>query len=135
MKQKLLTTLDVSQNYTLGVAQLMPEDGYAFSPAEGVWNFGELIHHIAYGIYWWEDNFLRKKKTEWNPPAAAATKKAAVQYLTQAFASLRKTVETAVTDDDTVYGFFATIDHITHHRGQATVYLRGRGIKPPEYAF
>ncbi|MEM6517680.1 MAG: DinB family protein, partial [Bacteroidota bacterium] len=26
-----------------------------------------------------------------------------------------------------------TIDHVTHHRGQATIYLRMNGIKPPDY--
>lgn len=135
MKQKLLTTLDISQNYTLDVAQAMPEESYAFKPADGIWGFGELMHHIAYGIYWWEDNFVRNKKTDWNPPAAQTSKKDVVRYLNQGFASLRKTLESSEPTEETIYGFFATIDHITHHRGQATVYLRAQGIKPPEYAF
>ena len=58
MKQQLLTTLEAIENYTLGVAQLMTEDGYEFKPAEGTRTFRELIHHIAYGIYWWTENFI-----------------------------------------------------------------------------
>lgn len=29
----------------------------------------------------------------------------------------------------------ATLDHITHHRGQAIIYLRCNNIAPPEYVF
>jgi uncharacterized damage-inducible protein DinB len=37
--------------------------------------------------------------------------------------------------DSVVKGFQATIDHITHHRGQAVLHLRGQGITPPEYVY
>ncbi len=48
----------------LAVATAMPDNGYGFKPAEEVWDFRELIHHIAYGIQWWEDNYIKGKKTE-----------------------------------------------------------------------
>jgi uncharacterized damage-inducible protein DinB len=38
-------------------------------------------------------------------------------------------------NEDRIKGFFATMDHITHHRGQIIVYLRGNGITPPEYTW
>ena len=135
MKQQLLTTLEAIENYTLGVAQLMTEDGYEFKPVEGVRSFRELIHHIAYGIYWWEDNFIQKKNSAWQPPTLSPTKRETVHYLMQAFASLRKTMNAVEPTDETVHGFYATVDHITHHRGQATVYLRCQGLTPPEYVF
>jgi uncharacterized damage-inducible protein DinB len=135
MKQQLLTTLEAIENYTLGVAQLMTEDGYEFIPAEGVRSFRELIHHIAYGIYWWTENFIQEGSSAWQPPAVTATKRETVHYLMQAFASLRKTMNTVEPTDKTVHGFYATVDHITHHRGQATVYLRCQGLTPPEYVF
>lgn len=135
MKQKLLTILEMVENYTTGVAELMTEEGYEFKPADTIWNFRELIHHLAYGIYWWEDNFIRRKKVGWAPPAVPATRQETVHYLGQAFASLKKTVSGIEATDDVIYGFFATVDHITHHRGQATIYLRCQGITPPEYVF
>lgn len=38
MKNSLLILLENSKNYTLGVAQLMPENRYTFKPTDGVWN-------------------------------------------------------------------------------------------------
>ncbi|HEV2481086.1 MAG TPA: DinB family protein [Puia sp.] len=135
MKQKLLTTLEMVENYTTGVAELMPEEGYEFKPADALWNFRELIHHLAYGIHWWENNFIRQKKVSWEPPAVPATKQETLHYLGQAFASLKRTVGAAEATEEVIYGFFSTVDHITHHRGQATIYLRCQGIIPPEYVF
>jgi uncharacterized damage-inducible protein DinB len=135
MKQQLLTTLESIENYTLGVAQLMTEDGYEFRPVKDTRSFRELIHHIAYGIYWWEQNFIQQTQSPWQPPALTPTKRETVHYLMQAFASLRKTMNATDPTDITLHGFYATVDHITHHRGQATVYLRCQGITPPEYVF
>ena len=135
MKQKLLTTLEVAENYTMSVAGSMSEEGYAFRPVDTVWTFHELIHHIAYGIYWWEDNYIRQKKAAWAPPAVPPTKSETMDYLAEAFASLRRTIDSLELTDQVVHGFFATIDHITHHRGQGTIYLRCQGITPPEYVF
>lgn len=50
MKTQLLTTLENAKNYTLGLAGSMPEKNYDFKPAPAVWTFGELLHHIGYGI-------------------------------------------------------------------------------------
>jgi uncharacterized damage-inducible protein DinB len=135
MKQQLLTTLEAIENYTLGVAQLMTEDGYEFKPAEGARNFRELIHHIAYGIYWWTENFVQAGSSAWQPPTVTPTKRETVHYLMQAFASLQKTMNAVEPTEETMFGFYATVDHITHHRGQATVYLRCQGLTPPEYVF
>jgi uncharacterized damage-inducible protein DinB len=44
-------------------------------------------------------------------------------------------VNTQKLTDKAVQGFHATIDHITHHRGQAVIYLRSNGITPPEYTY
>jgi uncharacterized damage-inducible protein DinB len=93
------------------------------------------LNHIAYGIYWWEDNFIKGHKTEWNPPVAKTGKQAVLAYLDKAYGSLEKTIQSITVSDDTVAGFHATLDHITHHRGQATVYLRCKGITPPEYEY
>jgi uncharacterized damage-inducible protein DinB len=135
MKQKLLATLETAQNYTMNVAELMPEEAYGFRPAEGVWTFAELMNHIGYGIYWWEDNYIREKKTAWEPSPVTVGKRATVHYLGDAFAALRKTVMETADGDPLAAGVWATLDHVTHHRGQATIYLRCQGIVPPEYVW
>jgi uncharacterized damage-inducible protein DinB len=135
MKEQLLATLENSKNYTLGVAAAMPDKSYDFKPTESVWNFGELLHHIAYGIQWWQKNYVEGIETAWNPPAVKNNKKEIESCLTEAYASLQKTVSKTATNDKVINGFYATLDHITHHRGQAIIYLRCKGITPPEYTY
>ena len=72
---------------------------------------------------------MRQQEAEWAPPAATTTKKAIIAYLEQAFDHLENST------GENEQGFHATIDHITHHRGQATVYLRCQGIVPPTYIY
>jgi uncharacterized damage-inducible protein DinB len=135
MKEQLKTILHNSKNYTLAVAAAMPADSYAFKPADTVWNFGELLNHIGYGIYWWEENYIRVTETNWNPPANLASKDEIATYLLDAFEMLEKTLAELPDSHEVNAGFHTTLDHITHHRGQATTYLRCCGITPPEYIY
>lgn len=135
MKANLKKTLENARTYTLAVAEAMPEEGFGFKPADGVWTFNELLHHIGYGIYWWEENYIRGQAADWAPTPVTYGKQAVTKYLEQAFAHLDKSVAAAKEKELPLEGFFATIDHITHHRGQATVYLRCKGITPPEYMY
>jgi len=135
MKDHLLTTLENSREYTLAVAEAMPEKEYDSKPADGIWNFRELLSHIAYGIHWWENNFIKRTETAWDPPLAKDTKQQVLSYINEAYASLKRTISNGQAADNVVKGFQATLDHITHHRGQAILYLRCKGIVPPEYKF
>ena len=134
INEQLLSTLENSKTYTMSVAEAMPDKGYSFRPTEGVMNFGELLSHIAYGIQWWEANYVKAEKTDWAPPAAKATKAEVIAYLQKAYKGLEKTLGGSL-NEDAVRGFYATTDHITHHRGQAVTYLRCKGITPPDYQY
>lgn len=135
MKEQLLITLENSMNYTLSVANKMPANSYNFKPTEAVWNFKELLHHIAYGIHWWKENYIKGNETAWEPPVVKGEKKEIIENLNEAYASLKNTVCNLTLSDKAVQGFHATIDHITHHRGQAVIYLRCNGITPPDYIY
>ena len=135
MKEQLLTTLENSRVYTLAVAEAMPEKFYDSKPAETVWSFKELLHHVAYGIEWWNDNNVKKVKTDWNPPPTKKDKAQLIEYLNRAYSTLKITVEKLNINDAIILGFSSTIDHITHHRGQAVTYLRCKGIDAPEYSY
>jgi uncharacterized damage-inducible protein DinB len=134
MSKKLSATLANSKQYTLAVADAMPENDYSFKPSDEIFSFGELLNHIAYGIEWWEANFVKGVKTEWAPPTASNNKKDVRAYLQKAYDALGKTINGALSDE-AISGCYATLDHITHHRGQATTYLRCKGITPPEYMY
>ncbi|HEY8898727.1 MAG TPA: DinB family protein [Niastella sp.] len=135
MKEQLLATVENSKNYTLQVADAMPEKGYADKPAGAGWNFGELLHHIAYGIQWWQDNYITGTKTSWDPPPAKNKKQDLIADLTRAYDTLQKTIKQQPPSEQSVNGVHATLDHITHHRGQAVLYLRTNGVEPPEYVY
>jgi uncharacterized damage-inducible protein DinB len=135
MKEQLLSTLENSRNYTLNVAATMPDDSYNFKPENAAFNFGELLFHIAYGIRWWEDNYIKGIQTAWEPPAVKVEKKESIKSLNKAYESMKITISSTKLNDDSVKGFHATIDHITHHRGQAVLYLRCKGFTPPEYIY
>jgi len=93
------------------------------------------IASSCYGIEWWENNFIQGKKVEWDQPPAKSNKKEVIAYLNKAYTSLKDTIGKGKLADDAVKGFYTTLDHITHHRGQAIVYLRCKGITPPEYVY
>lgn len=135
MKEQLLSTLEISKNYTFAVADAMPEQGYNFKPVDSIWNFGELFNHIAYGIQWWAANYVKGEKMDWAPPAAKTSKADIRKYLESAFDALKTTINDGDDDESVVKGFYSTLDHVTHHRGQATIYLRANGVVPPEYVF
>ena len=135
MTQTLLKTLDNSRNYTLAVAEAMPEKSYTFKPVDPIFNFNELMNHIAYGIVWWNENYIQENKTDWNPPAVTGSKKQAIENLNTAYDALRKTLQSKDLNDNAVHGFYTTMDHITHHRGQAVTYLRCQNIAPPDYTY
>ena len=133
--ERLVTLLENSRAYTIAVAEAMPVKLDNFKPATDVWSFREQLHHIAYGIEWWKDNYVKGIKTAWAPPATSTSRKEALVYLNQAYDSLRDTLTSTLMNEDRVKGFHATLDHITHHRGQCVVYLRSNGIAAPEYTY
>ena len=135
MKEQFAVMLENSRQYTLAVANAMPEKDFHFKPSGAGWDFGELLNHIAYGIEWWESNFIKGNKTDWNPPPVKESKKEITNLLEQVYTSLSNTVAKTQWNDKSMQGFNATIDHITHHRGQAVVFLRCKGIEPPEYVY
>ena len=135
MKKHIQSTLDISKNYMLAVADAMPENLYNFKPTDEVYSFNELINHIAYGIQWWEANYIKLKETKWDPLSAKANKKETIKYLQQCFDALQESLNSVKLNDEIVKGFYSSFDHISHHRGQATVHLRLNGITPPDYVF
>ena len=135
MKEKLLTILENSRSYTMAVANAMPANAFHTKIIDGSWQFDELLTHIGYGILWWDENVIKNTTTDWEPPKTPDTKAAVLQYIDDSYAVLKKTLADSETSDGFMYGFHSTIDHITHHRAQAVLFLRHQGITPPEYAY
>jgi uncharacterized damage-inducible protein DinB len=135
MKEQLLKTLETSRAYTLRVAESMPEDSYAYKPVGASWTYHKLIHHIAYGIEWWTSNCVLGKELAWNPGTIPSSKKDITTLLNNAYDNLRTAIDESSPTAQEIQGFHSAVDHITHHRGQAVLYLRCKGIDPPEYSY
>ncbi|RBL93396.1 DinB family protein [Chitinophaga flava] len=135
MRAQLLTTLENARNYTISVATAMPANSYDYKPDTAIWTFNELMHHIGYGIIWWNENYILQTPSDWNPPAITPNAKATKEYLNKSFDILKQSIEAITPDEKKIHGVYAALDHITHHRGQATTYLRCKGITPPEYTY
>ena len=127
---------------SIAVAQTMPPEQYAFRPHPESMNFGQLMSHIATTNY----QFCAGLKDS-DPPAlpAPTEKDAVVKFLADSF-EYCSTVIPNLTDeqlnkthnspDGRLLGreiLLAMYVHVAHHRGQAEIYLRDNGIRPPSY--
>ena len=131
-----LSTLSVE------VAEAMPAEQYGFKPHPESMSFGELMSHIATTNY----QFCAGLK-DTNTPAlpSPTTKEGTVKFLSDSFeycsTVIPKLTEQELSSyhnspDGRLLGreiLLAMYVHVAHHRGQAEIYLRDKGIKPPRY--
>jgi uncharacterized damage-inducible protein DinB len=127
---------------SVAVAQAMPPEQYAFRPHPESMNFGALISHIATTNY----QFCAGLKDA-DPPAlpSPADKDAIVKFLSDSFDYCSTVIANLTSDqlnkahdspDGRLPGreiLLAMYVHVAHHRGQAEIYLRDNGIRPPSY--
>jgi uncharacterized damage-inducible protein DinB len=127
---------------SVAVADAMPAGEYGFRPHPESMDFGELMKHIATTNY----QFCAGLKDSPAPAVPAASDKASVEkFLSDSFAYCASIIPTlseaqlqAVHDspDGKLPGrevLLAMYIHVAHHRGQAEIYLRDKGIRPPRY--
>jgi uncharacterized damage-inducible protein DinB len=127
---------------SIAVAEAMPADQYSFRPHPESMDFGQLMLHIATTNY----QFCAGLKDSDSPKLASATGKVAiVNRLTDSF-NYCSTVIPNLTEeqlsnvhnspDGNLPGrdiLLVMYIHVAHHRGQAEIYLRDKGIQPPGY--
>lgn len=144
---------EISKQFTMDVANAMPAELYTFKPNPEEMTFGEQINHIALANAI-RFNQITGVKTPFpldlkNPPGA--DKATALKTLEQSFdyvlavlpnitnEQLKRTWHIpswkARTDPDGRAMVMNMFVHTAHHRAQCEVYLRAKGIKPPDYTF
>ena len=156
VKDALAKHWRTSADFTIAVASAMPAESYNFRPNPEEMSFGQLMAHIA-GINEYACAIasglprptLPPKIVEWSKDTEKVdvSKETAMPFLKESFEFCNKAVA-AMTPArlDTVVGpaarnltgfewLFAYFTHTAHHRAQAEVYLRVKGIKPPDYQF
>jgi uncharacterized damage-inducible protein DinB len=147
-----------AEEYTLDVLETMPEGELGYAPFANEFSFAAHLTHLGYfNVY------LLTAITRHGPPSQmtslmgrwaeprAVTKSSVRDYLRITFEEVRNIVQRLTPADlmrtgirpgeefvsvhtgDELVG--RALTHTFHHRAQAIVYLRGKGLKPPRYRF
>jgi uncharacterized damage-inducible protein DinB len=135
MKEIILKDLLKAKDYTLKIANAMPEKQIDFKPVKQVWNFRDLILHLGYSLLWFNENYLLKNEVAWSAPDVHPTRDELADYLTNAFDKIELTIRESDVDERFTDGYYQMMDHNAHHRGQAVTYLRCADIAAPQYPF
>ncbi len=155
LKDSMIKHWQRSADLTIAVAEAMPAESYNFRPTPAEMSFGQLMAHIG-AADMSACAAVRGEKAVF-PPAIAAwikdqekvevDKEAAISTLKSAFESCKASVAGVTPESlDGIVGtgaraqtrfelLWAYFTHTAHHRGQAEVYLRLKGVKPPSYVF
>lgn len=152
VKDDLAKHWKTSGEFTLAVAKSMPPESYNFRPTPEEMSFGQLMAHIGAANVGACANASGQQRPPFPEKIAAWAKEqqktdvdkdTALQFLTDVFAFCDKSVSMVNPEKlgetsgrlnrfEWLWGYFT---HTAHHRGQAEVYLRLKGIKPPDYKF
>jgi uncharacterized damage-inducible protein DinB len=125
-----------SGEYTLAVAEQMPADKYVFRPTLEQMTFAEQMLHIAE-----QNRLILHEMLGVGPPdksAIAPAKTDVIRRLKETTGLGLKLLQDHKSNSPAgiaslLNGMMLALDHTTHHRGQAIVYLRLNGLTPPEY--
>jgi uncharacterized damage-inducible protein DinB len=145
VKAVVLKHLTTSRDFTLKVAEQMPEADYAFKLTPPQMSFAEQMVHLASDQAALLAPFTGGKPVPSKP--ASTSKKDVIAYVRQSYdqsiALVSKLTPPQIERSYTGFGAPMTglellmfvLDHSTHHRAQAEMYLRAKGITPAEYEF
>lgn len=138
--EDLVKKWEHNKKYTIMVLERMPEEAYDFVPAEGMRSFREQATHIIQSFVY------QLGKTEIGEflEIDGATREAMVasyervfdhvlNYIKQCDGKLGNEVSMWYGSSSHLRLFNLMDNHLAHHRGQMIVYLRLKGIKPPQY--
>jgi uncharacterized damage-inducible protein DinB len=135
-----------AKEFTLEYLDAMPEDGYNFKPTPEMRTFAQQFIHLAIDNYGFTATITGKPnpypnsdETEKDP--SLQSKAALTKFVLDSYdfaitglagltaAQLQEKIGKRSLPREQY--FFKAFEHQTHHRGQATVYLRLKGVKPP----
>ena len=140
-----LKHLKTSREFTLKVADQMPESTYDFKLTPPQMSFAEQMVHISQSLEFFLAPLGGAKANPGKP--ASMNKKDVLAFMGKSFDHAIELVskltpeqisKTYKSDEGTMTGMemlMGALDHTTHHRASAEMYLRAKGITPTEYQF
>jgi uncharacterized damage-inducible protein DinB len=145
VKAIVLKHVKVSRDFTLKVAGQMPDANYDFKLTPPQMSFAEQMVHLSQALSVFTSPFSGAAPTPAKP--ASLSKKDVLAFMTKSFddaiAQVSKLTpdqisKTYKSEEGTLTGLellMGMLDHTTHHRASAEMYLRAKGITPAEYQF
>lgn len=145
-KTSLLKHLRTSEDFSVKVAEAMPEDNYAFKLTKEQMSFGEQMTHLSQALSY----YARSLSTEKAPLAkpASTSKADIIAFMKSSFDFAIGVAEKMTPEQiaksypmrggESQTGFdllMGMLNHTTNHRASAEMYLRVKGITPPQYQF
>lgn len=132
--------------YTKEYLDAMPEDGYSFKPTPEMRSFAEQMDHLADANFAFSAAASGKKSPmessaeKMTDQSKATVTKVVMDSYDFAIASLKGMQDADFGKDIKLFNmqtksgiaFEKAFEHQTHHRGQTTVYIRLKGVKPPQ---
>jgi DinB superfamily len=154
IKDSLVKHWKTSGDFTIAVAKLMPAADYGYKPVPDELTFGQVLIQVGRANLGACAVASGSKRPDVSPALIdeesgkqAPDKDAIVQFLSSSFDFCNQAVAGMTPEKlDAIVGspnrkmtgfewLWAYFTHTAHHRGQLEVYLRLKGIKPPEYVF
>jgi uncharacterized damage-inducible protein DinB len=145
IKAVVLKHLETSRDFTLKVADQMPEADYGFKLTPPQMSFAEQMTHLAQEQAGILAPFSNDRPNPWQP--ASMNKKDVLAYVRLSFddsiakvskltpEQIAKTYQSGEGSMTGLELLMFLMDHTTHHRASAEMYLRAKGITPAEYQF
>jgi uncharacterized damage-inducible protein DinB len=137
-----------ARDYTKEYLDAMPADGIGLKPTPDIRSFAEQMLHLADAHYFFGKLALGvdapagasglEKKDELKKDKAALSK-AVLDSYDFVIAQVKGMTAAKLDEQVTVFGtkmprhvaIQKAFEHQTHHRGQTTIYIRLKGVKPP----
>ena len=137
--------LTTSRDFTLKVADAMPAADYGFKADPASDELRGADDPPLAGAHYFLSTFSGQKPNPGKPKSES--KEDVMAFIRQSFDDAITTIgkltpeqlaKTYKSEEGTESGtglLLGMLDHTTHHRASAEMYLRAKGITPPEYQF
>lgn len=148
LKAQLLRDWERAKAYTKEYLDAMPEDGVNYKPSPDIRSFAEQMLHLSQGNVGLSSNGTGKEriyagknleKMDEFKNKAALTKVVMECYdfvidgiKSMDVSKLEEMVKRGNFENNRLTWINKAFEHQTHHRGQTTIYLRMKGIQPPQ---
>ncbi len=149
IKTQLIKEWERAKSYTSDYLNAMPADKYGFKAVDSIRSFAQQMLHLSQGNVFLMNNATDQAtpapfKSDLEHSATAQSKDSVVYYVNTSYdyciSAIKATDVSKWGEKKKVFGMeptrfsliIKTFEHQTHHRGQATIYIRLLGIRPPQ---